>query len=81
MKKDIQIGSLVKYIRTGWHHSEIKDYNYQITCHEDELGKSFIVLDKINHHSGTAYKIMCNKGITYLRDRAIELINSNYLFY
>jgi len=77
MENNIKIGDKVRLLHAGRHNSAIKEYNYKVTFEDDEIGSIIEILgierDQYGHFG---YQVMCNKGITYLRRNAFELVHN-----
>lgn len=78
MKNDIKIGDKVELLRLELHNSNAVNFNVNIYFESSELGKIITILDiELDHIGDLAYKVQCNKGITYLRRGAFDLVKRN----
>lgn len=68
IKSDVKIGDLVELMSIGCHNSNAKGYIVNIAFQTFEIGNYIEILDIIKvHDDELAYKVKCEKGITYLR--------------
>lgn len=68
IKSDVKIGDVVELISTGCHNSNAKDYVLGIAFQDFEIGNYIEILDIVKVlDDELAYKVKCEKGITYLR--------------
>lgn len=77
MENKIKVGDTVTLISIYNHNSKALNWNDSIYFSADEKGKIITILDIEKDTEGElAYKVECNKGITYLRKKAFEFVES-----
>lgn len=74
------VGDKIILLNTHQHNSQVREYSPSIVCNIEEIGKIFTISSiKIGSDDELGYKITCEKGITYLRRDAFELIEDNLI--